>query len=506
MAYAEKRGKFWRARWRGPDGTLESKPGFKTRKAAEDYGRDQEAAIRANTYVAPKAGQLTLTEWINEWYAGLDLELNTMSTYKYLIEVLILPEFGSRSLTSLTAEQVARWEKGLTTRGYTRKTAREPRALLATALSAAVPRHLKTNPAARRRGTGRKGQRRIEQAERAEKTWPTPLEALLFAERCAVLSGNDSDFVMVITIGYTGARWSEALGLGPKSVRQDELDLAWKLYELNARFYRGRPKDGSIRTADIPPFLADLLSGHLKTTEKNSCTCRNTEPPWCPGTQYVFLTPQGAHHRRGNYATRVVRPAADGWYPACQGRDQRPQSPVLVNAESLWPGTPLPPWPAAVAGEDYQPPPGRGVARLVEREGFGRCPSCRRSTELRLDGTLINHQVKEGRCPGSQQPPTQPVAVASWLPLKPDLTLHGLRHGHQTWLDDLGIRYVLQSERMGHEVPGMRGIYSHVTPAMRKELTTGLQEVWEASLKERAKLASRSAVPVLDELLAEAGS
>ena len=64
---------------------------------------------------------------------------------------------------------------------------------------------------------------RIEQAERAEKTWPTPLEALLFAERCAVLSGDDSDFVIVTTIAYTGARWSEALGLGPKSVRDGEL-------------------------------------------------------------------------------------------------------------------------------------------------------------------------------------------------------------------------------------------------------------------------------------------
>jgi hypothetical protein len=48
VAYAEKRSKFWRARWRGPDGTLESKPGFETRKAAEDHGRDQEVSIRAN--------------------------------------------------------------------------------------------------------------------------------------------------------------------------------------------------------------------------------------------------------------------------------------------------------------------------------------------------------------------------------------------------------------------------------------------------------------------------
>src|SRR5205814_34861 len=74
MAYAEKRGNFWRARWRAPGGTVPSKPGFKTRKAAEDYGRDQEAAIRAGTYVEPHARQITLSEWVNQWYPALDLE------------------------------------------------------------------------------------------------------------------------------------------------------------------------------------------------------------------------------------------------------------------------------------------------------------------------------------------------------------------------------------------------------------------------------------------------
>jgi len=63
-------------------------------------------------------------------------------------------------------------------------------------------------------------------------------------------------------------------------------------------------------------------------------------------------------------------------------------------------------------------------------------------------------------------------------PVLTGLTPHGLRHGHQTWLDDLGIRYVLQSERTGREVPGMRGVYSHITQRMRDELTSGLQELW----------------------------
>lgn len=56
MAYAEKRGSTWRARWRAPDGTLESRPGFLTRKEAENYGHDQEAAIRSNTSRRPTCG------------------------------------------------------------------------------------------------------------------------------------------------------------------------------------------------------------------------------------------------------------------------------------------------------------------------------------------------------------------------------------------------------------------------------------------------------------------
>jgi hypothetical protein len=40
----------------------------RARKAAENYGRDQEAAIRSNTYIDPQAGQVTLTEWVNQWY------------------------------------------------------------------------------------------------------------------------------------------------------------------------------------------------------------------------------------------------------------------------------------------------------------------------------------------------------------------------------------------------------------------------------------------------------
>jgi hypothetical protein len=274
--------------------------------------------------------------------------------------------------------------------------------------------------------------------------------------------------VLNITIGYTGARWSEVMGLIPGCVSSTVMDIDWKLYELNGRFYRGRPKDGSIRPADLPPFLSELLQWQLGTHPNKKCTCRNTEKPWCPGRNYVFLTPSNGHHRRPNYGARIVRPAADGSFPAREGNRAHPAMPVLVDASAPFPGVPLSPWPPAIPGEPYEPPTGRGIARMVAKDGFGRCPVCARATQLRTDG----------------------------------LTEHGQRHAHQTMMDDLNIRYVLQAERMGHEVPGMRGVYKHIAPEWRADLVTGLQRLWVESLDERAKISERSSISLLDGLLA----
>lgn len=200
-----------------------------------------------------------------------------------------------------------------------------------------------------------------------------------------------------------------------------------------------------------------------------------------------------------NYGRRFFRPAADGWYPA---EKSRPAVPVLADAGSPFPGRPLPPWPAAVPGEAFTPTAGRGRPRLVSGTATGRCPVCGRAQRRRLDGRLIIHKTGGHPCDGSGQPPADDVAVASWLPVLTGLTPHGLRHGHQTWMDEAGIPYVLQSERMGHEVPGMRGVYGHVSPAMRDALTAALQECWETSLRDRARLSPRSHVPLMDVLLA----
>jgi hypothetical protein len=172
------------------------------------------------------------------------------------------------------------------------------------------------------------------------------------------------------------------------------MDINWKLYELDGRFYKGRPKAGSMRPADLPSFLTQLIAGHLASTPDLRCTCRDREEPWCPGAEYVFLGPERGHFRRSNYSERFFRPAADGWYLAREGKIRpRPAVPVLVKDCEVFPGQPVPPWPAAMPGQEFMPPTGRGSPRLVSDQHTGRCQACGRAWPRWLDGKLTWHMA-----------------------------------------------------------------------------------------------------------------
>ncbi|MFG2000585.1 hypothetical protein ACGFNU_15715 [Spirillospora sp. NPDC048911] len=69
-------------------------------------------------------------------------------------------------------------------------------------------------------------------------------------------------------------------------------------------------------------------------------------------------------------------------------------------------------------------------------------------------------------------------AERDWPHVLPGAVFHGLRHHHKTMLDELGIDDALKYERMGHRMPGIAGVYSHVTDAMRHNLRQRLQQRW----------------------------
>jgi len=323
------------------------------------------------------------------------------------------------------------------------------------------------------------------------------------------LSGRDTDFVMLITIPYTGMRWGETIGLEREFCQPALINVEWQLREVNGHFYRLPPKDDSYRSVnwepripvDLPPFLAGLLAAQAAAVSADRCQCVATHGG---SGRYLFTGPDGGHYRRSNCARRIFRPACDGRHEPANGN---PGKLVIVDG-ATWPGRPVASWPPAIAGTPFDPPAGRGNPRLINGytdgggTATGRCPACGRSVKWRADGGLAAHKVNDGQCPGSGSPPAEDPALAAWLPVKAGLTAHGFRHSHKTWMVEDGVPEILAELRLGHEVPGMRGLYSHVSERMRQELKDALQARWDDSLKARAALAPCSLVPTLDRLLA----
>ncbi|MFD8558230.1 tyrosine-type recombinase/integrase [Streptosporangium canum] len=483
MAYTEKRGNRFRAHYKLPDGSWtkssrdEHDQPFLTEKAAQTYGDAQELDMRRGVWRDPTLGQVTLQNWIDQWWPAQDIALGTRRNYAYSIEKHILPMFGSRALKSLTHVEIAAWERSITAAGYAVNVATNARARLITILGDAVADGLiLVNPALRPRKRGRK---RAVGGRGLEKIWPTPLQVLLIAERAAIIAGREEEFVPPIAMAWTGMRWGEWVGLDRTYLRLGTIRVDWQLYEDVGRFYRLQPKDDSRRTIDLPPFLADLLSNLVQAHPNQRCQCTGGpaaegggELPCEGGQPYVWLgagrirkhgevtVVETGHPRASNYARRIWDPAVDGAHPKDGSR--RPARPVLVDlADKLWPGAPRAAWPAAVPGQEFEVPRGHGV-QVYDPE---------------------RHHL------------------ASWLPILHGLTPHGLRHGHKTWMAEEGIPEILQAERMGHAVPGMRGVYTHVSKTMREQLVGALQVRWETALAQRAALSLRSPVPILDGLL-----
>jgi len=298
MAYAEKRGKGtqpWRVKYKLPDGTEASESGFDTKAAALAWGRDQEALIRAGRWTDPSAGKITVSQWIDRWLAIQDVDISTQDNREYLIGRFIRPALGGAPLNTLSTEEITRWENSLPAQtGISPRTARAARTLLGTILGDAAaikPPLIPYNPALRPRNRGRRTGRRLERDP--QRVWATPLEALLLAERAALLSGRDDDFTMIITIGYTGLRWGETLGLERDYLRPREMHVEWQLREVNGTFYRIPPKDDSYRSprwepklpVDLPAFLDDLLARQIEPHPSQRCACAGQRRGGCPGVR-----------------------------------------------------------------------------------------------------------------------------------------------------------------------------------------------------------------------------
>jgi integrase len=90
----------------------------------------------------------------------------------------------------------------------------------------------------------------------------------------------------------------------------------------------------------------------------------------------------------------------------------------------------------------------------------------------------------------------------SWVRTQ-QISTHWIRHTTLTYqFSEDGIPEILAEQRLGHQIPEMRGLYAHASQQMREKLTAALQARWDESLRQRAAIDPNSPVPLLDNLLA----
>jgi hypothetical protein len=119
LGYAEKRGRGdfpWRGRYLKPDGTYGSLPGYSTKEAAKNAANDEEAKIRAGTWIDPAFGAMSLAEFRKEWIQAQDLAPNTIMLYDYAWSAHIEPRWGGISLRVLSESslKMQEWLNGIT--------------------------------------------------------------------------------------------------------------------------------------------------------------------------------------------------------------------------------------------------------------------------------------------------------------------------------------------------------------------------------------------------------
>lgn len=406
MAYGEKRvstakgkkGKVsWRARYKKPDGTWGSEPGFPTKSAAEDWGEEQEAAIRAGRWIDPDLQRLHFGAFVAKFMKARQKRGATMAKRWDLLEKYILPKWQHTPLIAFTWFDVDSWSMTLpcddVTRGHCVS-------LMSTILTGAVDaKHLIVNPLYGRRRTAAVATLSSSSAKKRDtEKVHTPENVLQVADRLGPAKG-----LHVITTAWTGLCWGEGLGLHRDNAlltRREEYDGGWwecpilRIVQEVAE-YDERDEDGNkkgtvlkleppkaekrTRDLDLPPFLAQLWRYHL------------ADWPY----EWVLSTPNGKWWRRSNWM-RQLRPAADG-------RPERKKR--------------------------------RGVS-----------------------------------------------ARAGWEPIAPGMTMRDLRHTHDTWQEQIGVKAPLAFEQAGHKRPGIKAVYQHPTPVMRQERLDGLQDIYDRAM------------------------
>jgi integrase len=279
----------WRVRWRNTDGQPRSE-NYNRKKAAEERKRQIEHQLDTGQYVNPHDGKTILNDYVDGWWGTkVALKPKTEDSYRGLLRREIEPVFGKTQINRIDSHAIEQWLIDMHTNGASTSRIRQSYNLLHQILDHAT-RHriIARNPAQGIKPPGTQPKR----IPRAIKK--TQLDRL-------INTVPDRYQTLIATLGYTGLRWAEAIGLQRRHINmgRKQLHIESTLSEVNGHFHRVAPKTNEERIVLLPGFLVDMLAAHMAEYVDGD------------DEALVFTLKEGQPIRGPNFRRRV-------WLPACE--------------------------------------------------------------------------------------------------------------------------------------------------------------------------------------------
>lgn len=193
------KGKLWRVQYRGPDGRSRTKSGFRTKADAETWASGNTVAISQGEWIAPEDTKTTVADlWPRWWKSQHKLAASSKKALETSWNIHVKPQWGATPVVKIGAADIQDWVDTLA-KDKSATIVHRAYGLLRSLLADAVRfRKLRRTPCVDMRLPA-KGKKKM--------------VALTRAQVDLLAATTKRHHGLVLTLGYTGMRWSEAVAL-----------------------------------------------------------------------------------------------------------------------------------------------------------------------------------------------------------------------------------------------------------------------------------------------------
>ncbi|MGH3635814.1 MAG: tyrosine-type recombinase/integrase [Mycobacterium sp.] len=276
------RGRRWLARYVDDQGRENSRS-FERKVDAQAWLNEISANQVTGTYVAPKAGRITIAELHAKWVGTQGhLKQTTVATRSFAWSGQVEDRWAAVAAADVHTSDIKAWVHELAEAGAGPATIENALSVLRQILEMAVDdRRIPRNPC-----SGVKAPKRQHRAR-----------GYLTHEQVEQLAAEIGHYATVVRfLAYTGLRWGEMAALGVESfdMLRRRLHIRQAVAEVGGKLVRSTPKSHEQRSVPFPAFLAEELATLMVGKDRDDL---------------VFSAADGGVLRVSNWRPRVFNPA-----------------------------------------------------------------------------------------------------------------------------------------------------------------------------------------------------